>query len=301
MDRLTAMLVFSEVALRGGFTAAAESLDMSRAMVTRHVNGLERRLGTSLLQRSTRRVALTEAGEACLVQCRQMLELASDMENDAAGQRDSVPRGQLRVTTSISFGMAHLAPAIADYLERYPAVTIDLLVTEHSLNLIEERIDLAIRIAGELDPHLVARRIAPCRSVVCASPDYLQRRGTPAVPNDLVRHNCLTYSNFGRGQWRFGRDGVELAVPVSGNLSANEATVLTQAALAGAGIALQPTYLAGPLIRAGRLRALLQAWEPPELGIWGVYVSRRHVPATLRTLLDFLVQRLGGRPAWDLD
>jgi DNA-binding transcriptional LysR family regulator len=299
MDRLTAMQVFSEVVRRGGFTAAAESLDMSRAMVTRYVSELEQRLGTRLLQRSTRRVSLTEAGEACLVHCRQMLELSSEME-DAAGHRDSAPRGQLRITTSVSFGMAHLAAAVADYLDQFPDVAVDMLMADRSLNLIEERIDLAIRIAGELDPNLVARRIAPCRSVVCASPDYLQRRGIPAVPDDLGQHNCLTYSNFGKGQWRFQRDGTETDVPVSGNLSANEATVLTQAALAGAGVALQPTYLAGPLIRGGRLKALLQEWEPPELGIWGVYVSRRHVPATLRTLLDFLVQRFGGTPHWEV-
>jgi DNA-binding transcriptional LysR family regulator len=300
MDRLTAMRVFVEVVQRGSFTVAADSLDMSRAMATRYVDELEKWLNARLLQRSTRRISLTEAGEACLIQCRQMLELSGEMK-DASGQDVREPKGQLRVTTSMSFGMAHLAAAIVDYQKQYPQVSVDMLMVDRSVNLIEERIDLAIRISGELDPNLVARRIAPCRSVVCASPEYLRQYGVPASPDDLTRHNCLTYSNFGKGQWRFAREGQKVDVPVIGKLSANEATVLTQAALAGGGLALQPTYLAGPLIRSGQLSAVLPDWEPPELGIWGVYVSRRHLPATLRTLLDFLVQRYAGVPDWDKD
>ena len=298
MDRLVAMQVFSEVAQRGSFTAAAEHLDMSRVMVTRYVTELERWLDARLLQRSTRRISLTEAGEACLIQCRRMLDLSSDMQ-ESSGQRDLAPRGQLRVTTSMSFGMAHLAAAVADYLAQYPDVSVDMLMVDRAVNLIEDRVDLAIRISGELDPSLVARRIAPCRSVICAAPDYLKCRGSPATPADLADHNCLTYSNFGKGSWRFQRGDEELSVPVGGNLSANEATVLMQATLAGAGIALQPTYLVGPLIRSGSLVELLPDWKAPELVIWGVYLSRRHVPAALRTLLDFLVQRFSGVPGWD--
>ena len=298
MDHLTAMRVFSEVAQRGSFTAAAAHLSMSRVMATRYINALEQWLDTRLLQRSTRRLALTEAGEACLARCRQILDLSDEMREDS-GLTAALPKGALRITTSMSFGMAHLATAVTDYLARYPDVSVDMLMVDRSVNLIEERVDLAVRIAGELDPNLVARKIAPCRSVVCAAPDYLARRGLPRDPGDLAQHNCLTYSNFGKGEWRFSRAGEAQRVAVTGNLSANEATVLTQAALAGAGIALQPTYLAGPLIRSGQLIQLLPEWQPPELAIWGVYLSRRHVPATLRTLLDFLVARFGGTPYWD--
>lgn len=297
MDRLKSMQVFSEVARLGSFTAAAEQLEMTRVMATRYVNELEAWLGTRLLQRSTRRVSLTEAGEASLVQCRRMLEL-SDGLLAQAGDHDLAPRGQLRISTSMSFGVAHLAAAVSDYLARYPEVSVDLQVVDRSVNLIDERIDLAIRIAGELDPHLVARRIAPCLSVVCAAPAYLEHRGTPQQPSDLTGHNCLSYSNFGKGEWRFRKDGQEVCVPVGGNLSANEATVLTSAALAGAGIALQPAYLAGQLIREGRLVAVLPEWSPPELTIWGVYLSRRHVPAALRAMLDFLVERFQGGADW---
>ena len=298
MDRLAAMRVFSEVALRGSFTAAADNLEMSRAKVTRHVKELESWLGCRLLQRSTRRISLTEAGESCLLRCQKMLELSDDLQG-SIGQQNEAPRGQLRITTSMSFGSAHLASAVTTYLDQYPDVSIDLLIEDRSVNLIENRIDLAIRIAGELDPNMVARRIAPCRSVICASPDYLQRKGTPLVPSDIKDHNCLTYSNFGKGQWRFKKQGTEIDVPVSGNLSANEVMVLNQAAIAGAGISLQPTYLAGPLIQERKLTELLPDWEPPGLTIWGVYVSRHHIPATLRTFLDFLVKRFGGTPDWD--
>ena len=302
MDRLTAMKVFAEVVSRGSFSAAAESLEMSRAMATRYVGELEQWLGTRLLQRSTRRISLTEAGEGCLQQCRRMLDLANELR-DSTGARDSAPQGQLRVTASMSFGMAHLAPAMTEFLARYPGVTVDLLVVDRAVNLIEERIDLAVRIAAEVDPNPVARRIATWRSVGCAAPEYPARSGEPATPAELTGHNRLTYSNFGKGQWRFlpKGDGEEVSVPVGGNFSANEATVLTQAILSGAGIALHPTYLAGPLIQQGRLRALLSDWSPPELGIWGGYVSRRHVPAALRALLDFLVDRFGGVPYWDRD
>jgi DNA-binding transcriptional LysR family regulator len=300
MDRLTAMQVFSEVAQRGSFTAAAEHLGMTRVMATRYVAQLEKWLGGRLLQRSTRRISMTEAGEACLAQCRQMLELSAVME-DRSGQRDQTPKGQLRITTSMSFGVAHLAAAISDYLGQYPLVAVDMLMVDHAVNLIEDRVDLAIRIAGELDPNLVARRIAPCRSVICASPGYISRHGQPHRPEDLARHNCLSYSNFGKGEWRFTRAGEAVSVPIAGNLSANEATFLNQATLAGAGVAQQPTYLAGPLIRSGQLRQLLPDWKPPELTIWDVYLSRRHVPAALRTLLDFLVERFDQNPAWEPD
>lgn len=300
MDRLSAMQVFSEVAQRGSFTAAADHLGMTRVMVTRYVTQLEKWLGARLLQRSTRHISLTEAGQSCLIQCRQMLDLSADMQ-DRSGQRDQAPKGQLRITTSMSFGVAHLAAAVSDYLRQYPAVSVDMLMLDRAINLIEDRVDLAIRIAGELDPNLVARRIAPCRSVICASPAYIEQHGRPQTPADLARHNCLTYSNFGKGEWRFMRAGEDISVPIAGNLSANEATFLTQAVLAGTGIALQPTYLVGALLRSGQLVHLLPDWQPPELTIWGVYLTRRHVPASLRAMLDFLVGRFGQNPGWDLD
>lgn len=299
MDRLAAMQVFSEVAQRGSFTAAADHLGMSRVMVTRYVTELEQWLGTRLLQRSTRRISLTASGESCLARCRHMLELSAEMQ-EGAGQGEQGPKGPLRITASMSFGIAHLASAVSDYLAQYPEVSVDMLMVDRAVNLIEDRVDLAVRISGELDPSLVARRLAPCRSVICASPGYIERRGLPESPADLARHNCLTYSNFGKGEWRFSRGDEQVSVPVGGNLSANEAAVLMQATLAGAGVALQPTYLVGALIQSGQLVTLLPEWSPPELSIWGVYLSRKHLPASLRTMLDFLVERFGGQPVWDI-
>ena len=294
------MRVFSEVAKRGSFTAAADHLDMTRVKVTRYVTALEQWLGTRLLQRSTRNISLTEAGQGFLLQCEKMLALEEDIQL-SLGARDSAPKGQLRITCSTSFAQAHLADAVVEYLQRYPEVSVDLMMVDRTVNLIEERVDLAIRISGELDPGLVARRLASCHSVVCASPDYLARHGTPQSPQELVDHNCLCYANFGKGVWRFkDQAGEELSVPVSGNLSANEVGTLTQATLSGGGIALQPTYLAGPLIRSGQLVPLLTEWTAPPMYLWGVYLSRQHVPASLRTMLDFLAERYSGVPDWDL-
>nr|WP_315204936.1 LysR family transcriptional regulator [uncultured Albidiferax sp.] len=298
MDRISAMRVFSEVVTRGSFTAAAETLGMSRAMVTRHIAELERWLGTRLLQRSTRRLSLTEAGEACVARSRQLLELVNDVEQ-VVGQRDSEPHGPIRITASVALGQTHLAPALVAYLARYPRTRVDLQLGDQTLNMVEERIDLAVRITNEIDPALIARKLSVCRAVVCAAPDYLARVGTPRTLDDLAAHNCLSYSRFTKSQWNLGRDGVETAVQVSGNLSANEASTLLQAVLAGGGVSMLPTFMVAPMLRSGALVTVLPEWQPAALGIYGVYVSRRHQPATLRTLLDFLAAQWGPQPAWD--
>ncbi|OBU84806.1 LysR family transcriptional regulator [Chromobacterium subtsugae] len=300
MDRLTAMQVFAEVAQLGSFTAAGDKLDMSRPMVTRYVDELEQWLGVRLLQRSTRKVTLTDAGLACLARCQQMLELAAEVRADAS-QRDGQMRGLLRVTASTSFGQAVLAGAIAEFSERHPQLRVDLQLGDRTVNLIEERIDLAIRITNEPDPGLVGRRLCDCRSLAVASPAYLARHGVPRHPLELEAHRCLSYSNFGRSEWRFQQGAEEaLRVRVSGRISANEASALLSAALAGAGVSLQPSYLAAPYVRRGELVALLPGWEPAVLGIHALYPSRRLLPLALRGLLDFLAERFSGPQApWD--
>ncbi|KUM03038.1 LysR family transcriptional regulator [Chromobacterium subtsugae] len=300
MDRLTAMQVFAEVAQLGSFTAAGDKLDMSRPMVTRYVDELEQWLGVRLLQRSTRKVTLTDAGLACLARCQQMLELAAEVRADAS-QRDGQVRGLLRVTASTSFGQAVLAGAIAEFSERHPQLRVDLQLGDRTVNLIEERIDLAIRITNEPDPGLVGRRLCDCRSLAVASPAYLARHGVPRHPLELEAHRCLSYSNFGRSEWRFQQGAEEaLRVRVSGRISANEASALLSAALAGAGVSLQPSYLAAPYVRRGELVTLLPGWEPAVLGIHALYPSRRLLPLALRGLLDFLAERFSGPQApWD--
>ncbi len=291
MDRLTAMRVFVEVVDAGNQTAAAERLDMSRAMVTRYLAEVEGWLGERLLHRTTRRLSLTDAGQECLLRCRQVLENVDDLVS-SAGQRSTEPRGLIRVTTSTSFGRHFLAPAVTAYAERYPEVRVDMQLSDQTVNLVEERIDLAIRFSNDLDPSLVARRLGTCRSAICAAPAYLAKHGTPQTLDELEQHNCLTHSYFGKSQWQFLRNGVAESVQVGGNISANEVSSLLEVALAGAGIVELPFYLAGSFLDSGALIALLPEWIPTELGIHGVYASRRYLPPTLRTLLDFLAERL---------
>lgn len=297
MDRLKAMQVFVEVADRGSLSAAALHLDMSRAMVSRYLAEMEQWVGVRLLHRTTRRLSLTPAGAETLPRCRQMLGMVGDMRS-AVATPDDTPRGLLRMTASMSFGTEHLAAAVADFVKLHPGASVDLLLLERAVNLVEERVDLALRITNDLDPNLIARKLAVCRSVVCASEAYLAEHGEPARVEDLSLRNCLTHSYFGKSLWRFERDGEVVDVPVSGNITANEVSVLMRAALEGAGIVMLPTYSAAQHIASGRLRPLLTRSEPQTLGVYGVYVSRRQMPLILRAMLDFLAARFESSP-WD--
>lgn len=297
MDRITAASVFVVIAERGSMIAAADALDMSRAMVTRYLAQMEQWAEARLFHRSTRRLSLTDAGEETLVRCRAMLEVAGGMRSASGAQAD-LPRGLLRISCSPSLGQAAMAQAVTRFLRQFPHTRIDLQMTNQAVNLVEDRIDLAIRITNALDPNLIARRLASCASVVCASARYLEAHGTPTRLEDLGAHNCLTFSHFGKHLWHFARGGEMVAVPVSGNLSANDPLVLLAATQAGAGIAMQPRYSAAPLIARGELVELLPGFAPQEMGIHGVYSSRQQMPAVLRAMLDFLVAWFAERPDW---
>lgn len=297
MDRVIAAEVFVCIAEKGSMTAAADALDMSRAMVTRYLAQMEQWAGARLLHRTTRRLSLTEAGRETLARCRRMLELVADMAVVSTEEGDT-PRGLLRVACSQSLAQDVLVATVAEFLRRYPLAAIDLLIGPRSVNLVEERIDLAIRITNDLDPNLIARPLGRCDSVICASPGYLAAHGRPHRVQDLATHNCLTYSYFGKSLWEFDLAGERLAVPVSGNLSANESNVLLAAAVEGAGITMQPIYSAKRLIAEGRLVALLPEAVPQPLGVYGLYGSRRQMPAALRLLLDLLVERFADPAYW---
>lgn len=300
MDRLSAMRVFVEVAERGSLSAAAERLDMSRAMVSRYLAELESWVGARLLHRSTRRLSLTAAGAEALARSRQLLELADELQHVVATPQDA-PRGILRLTCSMFLAQVFIARVVADYVKRYPDAGVDLLVLDRTVDLVEERIDLAIRISNDLDPTLIARKLGVCRSVVCAAPSYLREHGTPTRAEQLARHNCLTYSYFGKSLWEFDYQGQPEAVPVSGNVSANESNVLLQAARSGAGIAMQPLYAVAPLIQSGELVALLPGYRPRALDIHGVYASRKQMPATLRVMLDHLADAFARDALWQAE
>jgi DNA-binding transcriptional LysR family regulator len=298
MDRMTAINVFVEVADRGSLTAAADALSMSRAMVSRYLAELEEWLGARVLHRTTRRISLTPAGEAALARCRTILELGQDMRESLADP-GAAPHGQIRITCSTSFGLSHMAAAVAEYVARYPGTAVDMMLIDRAVNLVEERIDLAIRISGELDSGLIARKLSVCRSALCASPAYLEVHGVPQRPGDLAAHNCLTHHYVGRSLWHLRRDGQTESVAVSGNISANEATALLQAVRADAGIAMLPTYLVAPLIAAGTVAVVLPGYVLDTMDIFGVYTSRRQMPLIVRSFLDFLAARFGEEPEWD--
>lgn len=299
MDHLSAIRSFVEIADQGSLTRAAETLDLSRAMVSRHLEGLERWLGARLLHRTTRRVSLSEAGQEALPRLRQMLDLAADVQA-VAGVRRTEPLGRLRITTSLSFATASLTQAIVEFQSRYPRIEIELLTVDRAVDLVGERIDLAVRITNRLDEGVVARRLATCRSVLCASPAYLQRRGAPERPQDLTAHECITHAFGSRAEYRLRHAGKVTSVDVKGPLSGNETAVLREAALAGAGIAMLPSYFVGDDLARGALVRLLPDHEPEPLGIHAVFLSRQHQPRPLKLLVDFLAERFGGDPApWD--
>ena len=293
------MRVFVTVVDLGSQSAAADHLDLSRPVVSRYLDELEDWVGARLLHRTTRKLSLTAAGGETLPRCRQLLDLCGDMQA-AVSEPDDAPRGLLRLSVSTSFGQAQLGAAIAEYVKRYPLVTVDLQMLDRTVNLVDERIDLAIRTSNDLDPNLIARRLTVCRSVVCATPAYLREHPAPQKVEDLARHNCLTHSYFGKSLWHFEENGEHVSVPVHGNITANEASTLMRVTLAGAGVAMLPSYQAGELIRSGELVRLLPHAEPRQMNIYAVYASRKHMPSALRSLLDFLVLRFPEEPVWDV-
>ena len=302
LDRITGMQVFVRVASLGSFSAAARALGMSPAMATRHVDALEDRLGTRLFFRSTRKLTLTEAGQRHLAATERIL--AEIEEAEAAAAADVVePRGTLRLNAPLSFGLRQVMPALADFARGYPALTIDIALTDRFVDLIDEGWDLAIRLGTMRDSSLIARSLAPIRVALCAAPAYLAANGTPRTIADLADHNCLGYTlptPASAGRWLFGSDR-SIAVPVRGTLVANNGDALREAAVAGQGLIYQPTFILADDIRAGRLVTLTLDKPTPRFGAaHAVYPGGRQPPAKVRTLIDFLAQRWHDAP-WDHD
>ena len=299
MDRLTAVRVFVEVADRSSLTQAADHLEMSAAMVSRYLAAVETWFDARLLHRTTRKVSLTDAGLAAIPSCRQLLEIAEDVQHLAA-QRGREPAGVLRVTTSSSFADAQLTVALVDFQHLHEQVEIVLSVGDKAADLVAERVDLAVRLTNNLDSTMITRPLARCYSMLCASPGYLERHGVPRTVDDLRQHRCIAHA-FGIGkQYRLTRDGETIAVPVSWSFHTNETAVLRRAVLSDAGIGMLPTYYLGDDLRAGRLVQLLPDHQPEVLGIHAIYLSRQHQPLALRLLVDFLAARFSGSVApWD--
>ncbi|MCV6590097.1 MAG: LysR family transcriptional regulator [Marinobacterium sp.] len=287
MDRLIAAEVFICIVEQGSMAGAANRLDMSRSMVSRYLQQMEDWADARLLHRSTRRLSLTPAGEQVLSHCRTLLQLAAEVPV-IDRQQPETPSGKLRITCSQIYAQKVMGPPIQSFLQQYPQVSLDMYISNDAVNMVEQRIDLAIRVTNDLDPNLIARPLGVCRSALVASPDYLQQAGIPATPQALATHNCLTYAYFS-SLWQFARGEDTESIAVKGNFSANEAMVLLNGARSGMGISLQPLYVVAPELRKGELVQLLPDWEPIKLGIYAVYRDRRHQSAALRALLDWLV------------
>lgn len=290
MDTIEAMRVFATVAERSSFSAAAEALDMSTASVTRHVAWLEQRLGTRLLHRTTRRVSLTSAGASYQERCLALLaEL--DATEAAVTAQALAPSGQLRINVPVSFGIARMGGLLGRFAELYPQISVDVDLSDRMVDLVEEGYDVAIRITREPAPTLIARLLAESALVLCASPDYLARAGTPTTLAELAKHRCLGYRYYHGGDvWRMtGPDGEE-SVRVHEHLRANNGDLLREAAIAGMGIVLQPDFIAGQALDEGRLVRLLPDYRIPPVRIYAVYASRSHLAPKVRAFIDFMVQ-----------
>jgi len=299
LDRLTAIQVFAQVVEAGSFAKAAERLGLSTSATSRQVAELEAHLQARLLNRTTRRVSLTESGRAFYERAVQLLADLSEAEAEASSAA-VVPRGTIRLTTSVNFGVRHVAPAIAEFLRRHPEVRFDVSLSDRVVDLVEEGFDLAIRVGTPGADNLVARRLGETRLVPCASPDYLARHGAPSTPEDLARHNCFTYEYVSPRQvWRFrDRAGAERTVRVSGSLHSNNGDLLAEVAAHGAGIVFEPAFIVGPDVRAGRLVPLLQDFVPAPLPIYAMYPSRKHLSAKVRRFVEFLVERFAHGQDW---
>jgi DNA-binding transcriptional LysR family regulator len=291
MDIITSMRVFTTVVHSGSFASAAEKLALSRGMATRYVAQLEERLGLRLLNRTTRKLSLTEAGTDYYERALQILALIEEAES-SADQRTSMPRGTLRVATSVGLGVLGIGQMMTEFLVKYPELKVDLNLSDRKVDLVEEGFDVAIRMGPKVDPGLVARKIADVGIIVCASKSYLRERGVPKVPQDLVSHNCLTYSYSSQEtDWPFLHDGLDERVRVSGNFRANNGNVLVNAAIEGLGIIRQPHYLVNEALKRKQLVHLLPAFDAGGHAINAVYASRRFLPTKVRALIDFLVER----------
>jgi len=301
LDRLTGLEVFAKVAAAGSLSAAGRAMGMSQTMVTKHMAALETRLGVKLFHRTTRRLSITEAGRNYLEASERILADIDAANASIAADRVE-PRGLLRLNAPVSFGTRQIAPLLPEFTEHHPLVTIELGLNDRLVDLAEEGWDLAIRIGNLANSSLIARRIAPCRVVVCAAPSYLKARGQPRTVASLADHNCLGYTlsqQTSVDRWVFGARA-EVSVQVSGNLRANNGDALRTAAIAGQGLIYQPTFIVADDLRAGALVALDLDQPTVELGgIYAVYLPDRHPPAKVRAFVDFMASRFAPDPPWD--
>jgi DNA-binding transcriptional LysR family regulator len=299
MDKLDAMGAFARVVAAGSYAEAARRMGLTRSAVSKAVTELEQILGVRLLDRTTRRVTPTEAGRAYYERVTSILADVESTESAVSRLHDE-PKGLLKINAPMSFGTLYLGPAIAEFMVAYPELRIELILNDRFIDPIEEGVDVTVRIGELPDSSLIARKLAPARRVLAASPDYLKAHGTPKTPDELVHHRALTFGHSQAAQRFELMQGAEtVSVPVTSCMCSNNGDVLRAAALHGNGIVLLPTFLIGPDIAAGKLRIVLPDHEPVGLDIYAVYAPNRYLAAKTRVFIDFLAGRFGSRPAWD--
>jgi DNA-binding transcriptional LysR family regulator len=296
---LNEFVTFATVTETGSFSRAAERLEISKALVSRHIGDLEHSLGVKLLNRTTRKIGLTAAGAVFYERCQQLIAHADNARHELERFRVT-PGGSIKVSSAISFGRLHLAPAIARFLNTYPDMSVELDLTDRFADLVTGGADVVIRSAEE--PRLlslVARKVAPLRWITCATPAYLDRHDTPRTPHDLTRHNCIVYSTNPRGEWSFdGPQGVEL-IRVRGNYKANNADGVLHGVLQGLGVAVVPCMAAAEYLNAGRLVRLLPEYLLPEKTLYAAYLPNPTMAQCVQTFVRFLVDQFGDHPYWE--
>lgn len=292
MDKLDAMQTFVRVAEAGSFIAVANQLQVARSVVTRQIAALEKYLGTKLITRSTRSLALTAAGSAYLEKCRVILNMVDAAESSLAEEK-TVPRGRIRLGLPLSYGLQELMPALLDFARDQPFIELIMDLSDQRANLIEEGLDLSIRITAELQPGDIVRKLGECQLLTLASPGYLAQHGEPRHPSELRHHDCLIYaSDSATTQWAYCEGTQGLQVPVRGRIVANNGSALTEAAARGMGITRQPDFIAAPYLAQGRIKSVLQDFEIAPLGIYAVLPSNRYIPHRVSALIEHLAQAL---------
>jgi DNA-binding transcriptional LysR family regulator len=300
MDRLRAYEVFVAVVGKGSFVRAADALDTSPANVTRYINELEADLGVRLLNRTSRRLSLTDSGQALVDRARQFLEDVAEAEAVVSDARLR-PRGRLRINAPQSFGIQHLSPLWPQFMALYPDIELEVSLADRVVDLVEEGFDLAIRISRAGSPNYVARKLCVSRNLLYASPDYLRQYGVPQTPGELERHRCiLNLQSPAPDTWTFAApDGTDISVRPRAIMRVNNGDTARAAALAGTGLNWQPSFLVGKDISEGRLRHVLPDYKLPDIDILAIYPSRRHLSTKVRVMIDFLSEAFHGVPPWD--
>jgi len=295
------MRVFAQVVEAKSFSAAADRLGMSKSLASRHVSALERSLSVKLLNRSTRKLSLTEAGALFYEHCARIVQEA-ELAEQRLSRTQSEPAGLVRVTAAPAFAVRHVLPALSEFYQRYPKIRVSLSCSNRTLDLGEDAFDLGIRISVNPAPNLVARKLAANRAVLCASPAYLERHGTPRRIEDLRKHECVLFAPFAsKGRWTLRRDGRKFSVPVAGMFETDEMDVVRAAVVAGMGIGIVPVYMVGDALRQGGLVPLLRRYQVvPQSAIYLVYLPNRTLSSRVRALINFLVERFGPVPPWEV-